>query len=239
MKETSSQSSIEGFVQVEDIVDRADTEAMKEEVNIQEIVSEIKSLKVRVEATEASIEAPKEPPSVDKSLEGEKIFSWEPFALPNDCYNEGQCLSTSKLEQRLSSLEATALGIKTALADIHEASLESDKMRRIEFALANAKAYQVPHVLNFRSGRSSVPFNLANFVTFTLFCFRKGHGNYIPNDVLFWDNTKKLILATQEEREAAHLAFHDRILDHFYCLLGSKPRIDQDGDGNNVIYYDP
>ena len=159
---------------------------------------------------------------------------------------QGDASASTSLLQEMRALKAEVAGMQDLLR-------QSDKMRRLEFALVNARSFYP--MLHPTSGKTIEPKNLQRvytdgatngrfychqFIITSLSIFRRGLGVYLPTDVIYANASRHAARTplTRAEREAARVAFRDILVHHFHFLLGSKPRLVEDDLHRTMIFYD-
>lgn len=204
----------------------------KDDVSLKSILDEVKNLQKELASTSESIGA-------QLATTSERLQRLEEQAsksLVDDTHGAAyKHFSAEHLQ--LGRLESQAIAIRTRMDSLQADIAESDKMRRIEWALANSKSYDLPSGSCWINGVLSP---IQPFVVETLFCFRKNQGRYFPLDAYHRETRAAGFdqFESQEEKEAGRESFRYNIADHLHSLLGVKPRVEQDEEnGHYVIYY--
>ena len=125
---------------------------------------------------------------------------------------------------------------------------ESDSMRRINILVASARAQGVLEDQEFFKTYHqwhAREFNISKYITSALEAFQHGEGIQLPTDVLHWpfkrvsQEPRHLVeLLRDDEKEAKYRKFQEIVVNHLHLLLGSKPRIEKDEQGELMMFYE-
>ena len=124
---------------------------------------------------------------------------------------------------------------------------ESDSMRRVNILVTNDKAHRVLINQDFfeKLSWSAVrKFDIASYITSALEAFQQGEGKLLPTNVMYWPfyrgtSMEPSILFQKlksEEQDAKCQQFQDMVVNHLHLLVGSKPRIEKDAQGQLVMF---
>jgi hypothetical protein len=124
---------------------------------------------------------------------------------------------------------------------------ESDSMRRINILVAISQAQGVLAREEFFQKPSDhwnvSEFNITKYITSALEAFQRGQGIQLPTDVLHWpfqggskQASNLYQLFKSGETKAKCLKFQDIVVNHLHLILGSKPRLEKDAEGELMMF---
>jgi hypothetical protein len=227
---------------------------------IQALLNEMKSLKKDVTSTKADIEAIQEGSPLASVVREIKPFKKDVMStqativITLQGVDSRVSIETASTLQEMKSLKAevtatrsTLTGMQTSLTVMQVLLKESDKRRRIEFALAHAKSLPVcdpdsnkqiesnRFVRIDSQGRAMERYDCDHFIISTLFYFRRGFGIYLPTGIACLKAGYPHPVKAGEERESRLQGFQNVVVHHLNVLLGSKPMSKFSGnrDGGN------
>ena len=156
------------------------------------------------------------------------------------------------LKAEVAATRTTLMGVTTELTDMKIFLKESDKMRRLEFALAHAESVPVCELDSDKQidsnrvrridsdGRLVERYDCEKFIMSTLRKFRRGFGIYLPTDIAYvTEDTayeRSFHCVPSAERGSRFLEFQNVVEHHLTILLGSKPRISKEGNRTAIFY---
>ena len=195
---------------------------------LQSILNEIKSVKEDVHSAEANITgAVTELKSLKEEMKSLNMLMEGSFANLTVVKEESNNACDEKIE--------TGVDIP-----------ESDTMRRINIIVTNNKAHRVLINQDFfeKSGDYVTKVDIASYITSALEAFQRGEGKLLPTNVMYWPfyrgtSMEPSILFQKlksEEQDAKCQQFQDMVVNHLHLLVGSKPRIERDAQGQLVMF---
>jgi hypothetical protein len=235
---------------------KAGTDIVEGQKAIQDLLKEMKSIKVGITSAMEDIEAMAEGDPLAIVLREMKSLKKE--------ISSSQASTTEISKdalQEMKSLKADVSSTKIALTDIKDLLRDSVKMRRIEFAIAHHKFQKIldPDTLDILDPRGFTlhydsdgdlcgsPFDFNSFVVSTLYSLLGSTGVELPEDVMYDEDFAELDEAQRQhflrrldnyEIEENRKIFHNITMNHVHILLGSKPRIESGKDGSSFMFYD-
>jgi hypothetical protein len=235
---------------------KAGTDSVDGQKAIQDLLKEMKSIKVGITSAMEDVEAMTEGDPLAIMLREMKSLKKE--------ISSSQASTTEiskEALQEMKSLKADVSSTNIALTDIKDLLRDGVKMRRIEFAVAHHTFQKIldPVTLDILDPRGFTlhynidgdlcgsPFDFNSFVVSTLYSFLGSKGVELPDDVLYDEDFSEL--DEEERREALEdldeyeikqkrMVFYNVTMNHLHILLGSKPRKESGKDGSTIMFFD-